>query len=80
MEEQEVVMEVRYERVPLKGFEEDYARYVERKAQVEEEVREEYEKVLNERTAKLDQLIGLTSELIEVVEEPIEDNPESIVE
>ena len=80
MEEQEVVMETRYERVPLKGFERDYAIFVEKKAKVEEETREEYEKVLNERTARLDQLIELTSELIEIVEEPIEGNPESIVE
>lgn len=52
--------------VPVAGFEEDYARYVERKAQVEAEVRIEFEKVLAERTAKLDELIALTSEEIEV--------------
>lgn len=51
------------------GFEEDYARYVERKAKVEEEVKAEYEKVLAERTAKLDELIELTSHEEEIEEE-----------
>lgn len=61
--------EIRCERVPLVGFEEDYAKYVERKESVEAEVRAEFEKVLAERTAKLDQLIELTSELVEIHEE-----------
>lgn len=51
---------------PLAGFEEDYARYIERKARVEEEVKAEFAKVLSERTAKLNQLIDATSELVEI--------------
>ena len=51
---------------PLATFEEDYARYVERKAKVVEEVKAEYEKVLAERTAKLDKLIAETSEIVEI--------------
>lgn len=51
---------------PLAGFEEDYARYIERKSKVEEDVRAEYEKVLAERTEKLDKLIALTSEVVEI--------------
>ena len=62
------------------GFEEDYARYVERKARVEEEVKAEYEKILAERTAKLDELIDLTSHEEEIVEEPVsEEVTEEIV-
>lgn len=56
---------------PLAGFEEDYARYVERKAKVEEEVRAEYERILAERTSKLDKLIALTSEIVEIPDESI---------
>ena len=51
---------------PLPTFEEDYARYVERKAKVEEEVKAEFELVLVERTKILDELIGLVSETVEV--------------
>lgn len=51
---------------PLPTFEEDYARYVERKAKAEEEVKAEYEKVLAERTAKLNALINETSEVVEI--------------
>ena len=71
-------MEIRYERVPLDGFEEDYAKYVERKESVEAEVKAEFEKVLAERTAKLDQLIDLTSELIEIHEEVVEEETEVV--
>lgn len=59
---------------PLAGFEEDYARYVERKAKVEEEVKAEYEKVLAERTSKLDRLIAETSEVVEIAEPVVEEN------
>ena len=51
---------------PLPTFEEDYAKYVERKAKVEEEVKAEFEKVLADRTKILDELIGLVSETVEV--------------
>lgn len=51
---------------PLPTFEEDYAKYVERKAKVEEEVKAEFESVLVERTKILDELIGLVSETVEV--------------
>jgi hypothetical protein len=51
---------------PLAGFEEDYARYIERKAKVEEEVKAEFARVLAERTSKLDRLIAETSEIVEV--------------
>lgn len=73
-------METRYERVALNGFEEDYAKYVERKATVEAEVKAEFERVLAERTAKLDQLIELTSELVEIQEEELveEENTEVV--
>lgn len=50
----------------IQGFEEDYERYVNRKKAVEEEVKAEFEKVLAERTAKLDILIEATSEQVEV--------------
>ena len=73
-------MEVRYERVPLAGFEDDYARYVDRKASIEAEVKEEFERVLAERTAKLDQLIDLTSELVEIHEEVVEEENTEVVE
>lgn len=63
---------------PLVGFEEDYARYVERKARVEDEVKAEYEKVLAERTAKLNELIALTSEIVEI--EIPDENTEEVVE
>ena len=63
---------------PLEGFEEDYARYVARKAKIEEEVKAEYEKILAERTAKLDQLIALTSEPTDVeYEDEVDDEPET---
>ena len=48
------------------GFEEDYAKYVARKEAVAEEVKAEFEKVLAERTAKLDILIAATSEEVEI--------------
>ena len=51
---------------PLPTFEEDYAKYIERKAKVEEEVKAEFEQVLAERTKILDELIGLVSETVEV--------------
>lgn len=51
---------------PIAGFEEDYARYVERKAKVEEEVKAEYATVLAQRTEKLDRLIAETSEVVEI--------------
>lgn len=68
---------VKIEVRPVVGFEEDYARYVERKAMVEEEVKAEYEKVLAERTAKLDELIRLTSEEVEV---EVEDETDEALE
>lgn len=67
---------VKVEIRPIAGFEEDYARYVERKALVEEEVKAEFERVLAERTKKLDELIALTSEQVEV-EVPDEELAES---
>ena len=51
---------------PLPTFEEDYAKYIERKAKVEEEVKAEFEQVLAKRTKILDELIGLVSETVEV--------------
>lgn len=61
-------------RKALMGFEEDYAKFIARKDAVEQEVKAEYEKVLAERTAKLDELINLVSEEFEeVVEETKED-------
>ena len=72
---------VKIEVRPIVGFEEDYARYVDRKAMVEEEVKAEYERVLAERTAKLDELIRLTSEEVEVeVEDETEEDPEQTTE
>lgn len=64
---------------PAVGFEEDYEKYVARKAKVEEEVRAEFERVLAERTAKLDKLISLTSEVVEF-EVPDEENLEEPTE
>ena len=51
---------------PLPTFEEDYAKYIERKAKVEEEVKAEFKAVLAERTKILDELIGLVSETVEI--------------
>lgn len=62
-------------REPLETFEADYERYVERKKVVEEEVKAEYERVLAERTEKLDKLIELTSKVVEY--EDVEENPEA---
>ena len=82
MDEMEVVAEPKFERVPVAGFEDDYYRSVAKRNVVEEEVKAEFEKVLAERTAKLDQLIELTSELVEVpVEEVVdldEENTETV--
>lgn len=57
-----IIKEIR----PCAGFEDDYARFVEKRAKVEEEVKAEFEKVLAERTSKLDALIAATSEEVEV--------------
>ena len=57
-----LVKEVR----PLPTFEDDYAKYVERKAKVEEDVKAEFEAILAERTRVLDELINLVSETVEV--------------
>lgn len=62
---------------PLPTFEEDYAKYIERKAKVEEEVKAEFEAVLAERTKILDELIGLVSETVEI-EVPDEEVVEEI--
>lgn len=81
MDEMEVVAEPKFERVPVAGFEDDYYRYVAKRNVVEEEVKAEFEKVLAERTAKLDQLIELTSELVEVEPEVVdldEENTETV--
>lgn len=70
---------------PIAGFEEDYARYVERKARVEEEIKiereaelqivnEKYDNILNERTLKLDKLIAETSEIVEIPDPVVEEN------
>lgn len=64
---------------PLPSFEEDYAKFVERKAQVEEEIKAEFEQKLAERTKKLDDLIALVSETVEV-EVPDEELEEEVVE
>lgn len=61
----------------IQGFEEDYERYVNRKKAVEEEVKAEFEKVLAERTAKLDILIEATSEQVEV---EVPDEEETLTE
>lgn len=50
----------------IAGFEEDYNKYIERKAQVEDEVKKEFEQVLADRTKTLDELINIVSETIEV--------------
>lgn len=57
---------IRQEIRPLPTFEEDYDRFVFRREQVEEEVRQEYEKVLKERTEKLDRIIAELSEIVEI--------------
>lgn len=76
-----IIKEIR----PCAGFEDDYARFVEKKARVEEEVKAEFEKVLAERTSKLDALIAATSEEVEVevpdeVEGDVSENPSEIGE
>lgn len=70
-----IVKEIR----PIAGFEEDYEKFVARKAQVEEEVKAEFEQVLAERTSKLDRLIAETSEEVEV-EVPDEETEEVVGE
>lgn len=64
-------MEIKEIVKPIAGFEEDYNKYVERKAQVEEEVKKEFEQVLADRTKILDELISIVSEtvIVEVEEE-----------
>lgn len=57
---------IKTERVADAGFESDYARYVELRANVEAEVKAEFEKVLADRVAKYDQLIALTSHEVEI--------------
>ena len=70
-----IVKEIR----PCAGFEDDYTRFVEKRAKVEEEVKAEFEKVLAERTSKLDALIAATSEEVEV-EVPDEVEGEAVSE
>lgn len=70
-----IVKEIR----PCAGFEDDYARFVEKRAKVEEEVKAEFEKVLAERTSKLDALIAATSEEVEI-EVPDEVEGEAVSE
>ena len=74
-----IVKEVR----PIAGFEEDYEKFVARKAMVEEEVRAVFARVLMERTSKLDRLIAETSEEVEIEvpdEETSEENNEVVGE
>ncbi|CAJ0592333.1 unnamed protein product [Cylicocyclus nassatus] len=72
------------ERRPLEGFEEDYNRFVARKEVVVEEVKAEFERVLAERTAKLDVLINETSTMVEIPDEEVaeecENSAETVVE
>ena len=71
---------IKVERVADAGFESDYARYVELRANVEAEVKAEFEKVLADRVAKYDQLIALTSHEVEdeeIVEETTTETHES---
>lgn len=69
---------------PIAGFEEDYARYVERKAKVEEEIKiereaelaivnEKYDNILAARTSKLERLIAETSEVVEIPDPVVEE-------
>lgn len=69
---------------PIVGFEEDYARYVERKAKVEEEIKiereaelaivnEKYDNILATRTSKLEKLIAETSEVVEIPDPAVEE-------
>ena len=74
---------IKIERVADAGFENDYLKYVELRANVEAEVRAEFEKVLAERVSKYDQLIALTSHEVEVEvpdEETSEENNEVVGE
>lgn len=64
---------------PIPTFADDYARFVERREQIEEEVKAEFEQKLAERTKKLDDLIALVSETVEV-EVPDEELEEEVVE
>lgn len=64
-------------RVADVGFEEDYARYVERKEKVREEILARAEEEIAEKTAKLDQLIELTSHEEEFDDEPVDEDLEN---
>lgn len=67
-------------RVADVGFEEDYARYVEHKEKVREEILAKAEAEIAEKTEKLDKLIELTSheEEVEEVEENVESTEEVV--
>lgn len=57
-----IVKEIR----PIEYLKDYYEKAVQNKASIEEDLKIEYEKVLAERTSKLDEIIRLTSEEVEV--------------
>lgn len=65
---------IKLETRPLPSFEEYYAKFTERKAQVEEEVKLEFEQELAKRTKVIDDLIASVSEIVEVEVEELSDD------
>ena len=66
-------MAVTYERIAEVGFEEDFARYSQMKVELREKLERELEEKFAEQSAKLDQLIELTSHVVEVEVEDVAD-------
>ena len=68
------MVKVEQKRVPLEGFEVEYENFVARKDKLEEELKAEFVRLFEEKSAKLNRLIDETSEVIEVeVEVPDEE-------
>ena len=68
---------ITYERIADVGFEEDFARYSQMKAELRERLERELEEKFAEQSAKFDKLIDLTSHIVEV-EVPDEDAENSV--
>lgn len=66
-----------YARMPIEGFEEDFAKYFKMKDSIREEILAKAEIEIAEKTEKLDKLIDLTSEFVKIQGEIEEVDPEA---
>jgi hypothetical protein len=64
-------------RVAEVGFEEDFAKYSQMKAELREKLEAELEEKFATQSEKFDKLIELTSKEVEIEDEPVEDAVES---